>query len=251
MRLILECHTKIQCCDESIAYPLISGKRRLAAEGRRIGLKVPCLTEQLGNPSLCYRNLLPEVANVYRGQPIIFMLRDVRDTVLSMRNLRTIDGIWLDTHLIPALWSKIVSDPVFNTRYAAQIQLLETTRRFRLACAALYWRCKTEALWDYYKAGFPVLPVRYEDLVTDAPKELRRVCECLQVPLEPALLRHQSVSHGELCNGLAIGDTDPTRPIDSQSVGRWREAFTDAEVEEILKFAGDIQASIYSQPSRD
>jgi len=73
-----------------------------------------------------------------------------------------------------------------------------------------------------------------------------RVCTFLGVPWEERLLDHASAAHRGLDReGMAIGGTNARRPIDSQSTNRWRAAFSDDQVAEILRFAGPAQASLY------
>lgn len=250
MRLILESHSQVQCWDEQISYAVLSGRRRTTPERSRplLGLKVPCLTEQLAGPSLWDPHLLPEVPNFYAGQRLIFMVRDVRDTIASMQGLRPNGKAWLDTHLLLSLRKKLAKDVAFKARYAADLAQLRRARHPRLARAAFYWRYKSEALFDYLDRGFPVLPLRYEDVVRRPQLELLRVCGFLQVPWEPALLRHQTFPHAEVNDeGLAVGGTDPARAIDVRSVDRWRTSFSDDQLEEMLRFAGDLQASLYPE----
>ena len=246
MRLILECHSCIQCCDESASYNVISGRNTPVRERPLLGLKVPCITEQFADRSLWERLLLPEMPNDYRGQRLIFMMRDVRDTVASMMQLRLQRGSWLETSLLPSLRLKIAKDDAFRRRYASEIAKLNEARHPNLARAAFYWRYKCEALFHYLQEGFPALLVRYEDLTRQPQLELLRVCGFLQVPWEPGLLSHSTSDHTELKDGgHAIGETDSRRPIDTQSLNRWRAVFNDDESDEILRFAGDTQAFMY------
>lgn len=249
LRLILECHSRIQCCDEAVSYAVIAGVRPAPIPTRALlGLKIPCLTEQLARSSLWDAFVLPEVPNVYRGQRIVFAVRDVRDTVASMLALQVHGKPWVDTHLVPCLRSKIRRDVVFRRRYAADVALLQRARHPRLARAAFYWRFKTEALLDYLERGFPVLPVRYEDLTTQTERQLRRVCDFLGVSWEPGLLRHSAFAHDDVtADGLAVGGTDARRPIDSRSVARWHGTFTSDELEEMLHVAGAVQARFYPE----
>lgn len=253
MRLVLECHSQIRCCDETNAYNLL---RRTASppEGahRLLGLKVPCLTEQFGDESLWDEFLVRDgIVNEYRGQRLVFMVRDVRDTVRSMRDLHLhgdphVGAPWIETTLVPTLRSKIVRNAAFRARYGSEIAKLSTARHPNLARAAFYWRYKTDALFEYLRRAFPVLLVRYEDLVRQPRLELLRVCGFLQLPWEPQLLSHDTCVHTDLkADGSAIGGTDPRRGIDTASMGRWEQAFSPAELDDILSVAGETQSFLY------
>jgi hypothetical protein len=39
---------------------------------------------------------------------------------------------------------------------------------------------------------------------------------------------------------MAIGNTDPRRPISSDCVGQWQRMFTPGQVDEIMTIAGDL-----------
>lgn len=246
MRLVLECHSRIECADEKWAYRILAGRARWPRRRPLLGLKVPCITEQFADAVLWDPDVLPETANPYQQQPLVFMVRDVLDTVASMRALRVSGGSWLDVHLKPTLHAKRARDRAFVSRYAEVLDALGDPATSDFAAAAFYWRYKVDALYDYLDRGFPALLVRYEDLVTRPRIELLRVCGFLRVPWEPALLAHSRLPHGEVDeDGFAIGDTQSRRPIDVLSVGRWRAVMGDDDVAEILRFAGPRQGELY------
>jgi hypothetical protein len=251
MRLILECHSRIECADEGLAYRILAGRHAPARRRPLLGLKVPCVTEQLGDVTLCDPTALPEVENPYQGQPLIFLVRDARDTIESMRSLQVDGRPWLDGHLKPTVRAKRARDARFAARYEAELARLGTAANRDLAQAAFYWRYKNDALFDYLARGFPTLVIRYEDLVTQPRIELLRVCGFLRVPWEAALLSHSKRPHGEVDeDGFTIGATYVRRPINSLSVGRWRAAFHDDEIDEILRFAGPRQDELYPSTAR-
>jgi len=246
MRLVLECHSHIECLDERFSYPMLAGHYEPSRRTRLLGLKVPCITEQFGQEVLSDILLLPESRNPYEGQPLLFMLRDVRDTVASMRALKLGNRPWLDMYLQPTLRTKREREPAFAERYASAFALLEQARHRELASAALYWRYKTESLLAHIARGLPVLAIRYEDLVARPTLELLRLCGFLRIPWEPALIAHPDFQHGEVDRfGTAIGGTDSRRPIDTTSVGKWRSSFSKDELDEILAFAGTMQSLAY------
>jgi hypothetical protein len=244
MRLVLECHSRIQCCDEKAAYAILAGRESLVRDRPLLGFKAPCLTEQFADPSWSDVLVLPEIRSEYCGQKLVFMLRDVRDTVASMLRLRLRGQPWVDVHMTPCLEAKLERDPAFAGRYGDVLERLHDASHRTLAHAAFYWRYKVDALFDYLERGFPILPVRYEDLVEQPAIEL------LRVPWEPALLNHASVAHAGIdAAGRAVGGTDARRAIDAHSVGQWRTAFTDDQLRVIEEFAGPAQAIIYSTPT--
>lgn len=246
LRLILECHSRIQCFDEHLGYRLLR-RENWANEVERelVGFKTPMLTEQFNDAVFQDYNLDP-FPNRYAGYPLIFMVRDVRDTVASMVNYGVgRSSTWLDRWGIPALELKMERYPEYASQLKPILERYATGSHLRLRQAALCWRYKTNALANYQQLGFPVLCLKYEDLVTRPRAELERVCVFLGVDWEEALLQHASRAHGEVfSNGRTIGLTDPCRPIDTNSLRHWTQ-FSDDELEAILDVAGPTQAQFY------
>ncbi|HXT68229.1 MAG TPA: sulfotransferase [Vicinamibacterales bacterium] len=246
MRLVLECHSEIECRDEAISYGLIAGRRSTKRGRPRLGLKVPCLTEQFAAPAIYDVKWIPEIPNGYRNHPLIFMVRDVRDTVASMLELKVFGRRWVEASLGPTIRAKSSREPAFVARYGALIDSFAQHDDPTVARAAFCWRYKTDALPEYQDLRLPVLMVRYEDLVNQPRATLERVCRFLGVGWEPGLLRHARFQHGELdSDGIAMGGTDASRPIDATSTGRWRRTFSPAQVSEILAYAGPLQGDLY------
>ena len=247
MRLVLECHSQVQCCDESMAYRILAGTAPPPRQDCLLGLKVPCITEQFQDAVLSNGFSLPDVPNTYKGQKPIFMVRDVRDALVSMRRLQIGGKSWLENYAIPAIESKRRSR-AFRERYVSALDLLKRNRSSLLAHGAFYWRYKVDPLERYRECGYPVLMVRYEDLAQEPAAQLLRVCHFLQIPWEDRLLQHPKFAHGELDeHGRAMGETDPTRMIDTQSVGQWANQFSPEELRMILEFAGPMQSTLYPQ----
>lgn len=247
MRLVLECHTLIECFDEWSSYRILANRLEPSGRAQLSGLKVPQLTEQLAQPMLrddaAIRAGASGIPNSYHGETLIFMIRDARDAVASMLNLAS----WLPKFGDPVLEAKISGDPGFAERYSEEIRSAKISDHPQVARAALIWRYKVDALADYTLKGYPVLPVRYESLVTQPKYELSTICEFISVGYEDTLLSHPSMPHRDLRpDGLAMGKTDPNRPIDDKAVGQWRDVFSAPQLEELLRIAGPPQEMLYS-----
>jgi hypothetical protein len=230
---------------------LLAGQTPLANARRLVGLKVPQLTEQLSSTTFRQDSFYQlggdhtcELPNCYSGQKLIFMIRDARDTVASMLALPR----WLEMYSWPVLRYKMLHEEYFSDTYAHEISLLHKSPFPRVAAAALIWRYKVDALFDYLNKGYPLLPVWYETLVSSPTVEMIRVCAFLQIPWEEAVLHHSRMSHSELApDGRAIGNTDPSRSIDSTSVGQWKSYLEDGHLAEIVKITGSLQGKLYPQ----
>lgn len=255
MKLVLECHSQVRCYDEHLAYQILSGQRPTQPSPNAMtGFKVPRLTEQFG-AATCMDHDLPPFPNPYAGEPLVFMLRDVRDTVASMINLAHRGRRWLDVWGVPSFEHKMARDEELWALYAPLLHEFEGHEDYVLVQAALYWRYKTEACDDYMRRGYPLLPVSYDHLVADPETALSQVCDVLDLSWEPALLDHHRRPHSEIWRtGLAIGGTDPRRAIDCRSIHAWRRTFTPSQVASIMTAAGPVQHRLFpdapSTPNR-
>jgi hypothetical protein len=245
MRLALDSHHLVSCIDEPDSYRVIAEARRPESVKALVGVKVPCLTEQFGDDRMWDRRLLPPTPNPYRLQPLIFLIRDVRDTVASMRSLVVGGRSWVWRSARPTVLAKRRRDPAFADRYRAWLRLADDPDD-DIGIGAFYWHFKTDVLRDYRARAWPLLVVRYEDLVTQPAVELQRVCEFLEIPWDPDVLAHHRHGHdGLLPSGLATGNTDPARPIDADSMGRWQRILSAAEAERVVALAGELQQAFY------
>jgi hypothetical protein len=253
MRLVLECHPEVFCYDEIEGYKALVTDRFTPPPGKRlIGFKVPRWTEQFEDEMLADEGLEETASQLYRREPIVFMLRDVRDTVASMRKLMAGEAEWLHVYGRSILESKI-RQPRFCERFGREIAQLRSGGESLAAVGAFYWKYKTQAYFDYLARAWPVCGVPYEALVRDPEPHLRRVLAFLGLAWCPNLLDHPQSAHAELYpNGTTVGNTDPRRPIHADSVGQWRQILSAAEVSEILALAGDLNdrlAGLAESPS--
>jgi len=247
LRLILDSHSKIYCYDEYLAYRRLRDGNAGEAEGCEwVGYKIPRWTEQLNNPILSDEGHDIVANRFYSGEPIIFMMRDVRDVVLSMARLKLHndcgEASWLDSWGLRILAAKS-QEVNFKQRYKRELDLAVQDK---YAAGALYWKFKTDSYLDYMGLGWPVVALKYEHLATESVSALRAVTTFIGVQWESTLLNHDRLIHSELDGqGQAIGGTDPQRSIDNVSVGRWRALLPQSAIDSILSVAGDLNSQFY------
>ncbi len=244
LRLILECHSQIYCYDEITAYRALAA-RDFSASGaaERVGFKIPRWTEQLTQARLSDAGQAESAERFYGGHKLLFLLRDARDTVASMLRLGADGGSWLSVWGQRILDAKL-RDPDFRQRYTPEIARLDSTADRLAVQGALYWKYKTQAYFDYRALGFPVIPVRYRTLVSAPEPALRRVVTFLGLDWQDALIHPENQPHGErFASGLTVGDTDPTRSIDTRSLRRG-ETLTPRQQGAILSIAGDLNQQV-------
>jgi Sulfotransferase domain len=242
LRLVLESHPDVFCLDEDTSYPVLAAGDRVTTSGwRKVGFKVPRFSEQFAEPLAADEGLGVTVPAFYKGEPIVYLYRDPRDVVASMVKLRMSETqTWLEFCARPILESKI-RRPEFAERYAAEIAKLRFHGDALPLVGGLYWKYKTEPLFDYQRRGWPVLPLRYEDLVAAPRRQLRRVASFLGLDWDERLLNHHRLPHTELYpDGTAMGNTDPHKPIALDSVGQWKAHLSADDVAGIWSVAGDL-----------
>ena len=249
VRLILECHSQVFCFDEQKAYVALKHNTVEEAMGARfVGFKIPIWTEQLDDDWLYDVGQGMWCKHFYHHEPILFLLRDVRDVVVSMMDLKILGFNWWATLGSLTLKMKLKSQ-VFRQRYDQEIKKIGDLDTNHLGAAALYWKYKTQAYFDYREKGWPVYGVRYDRLVTHQAEEIGNILEFLGLKWEDNVLAHFRLPHTELDqSGNAMGQTDPTRPIDSTSLGRWQKRFSSSEVDQIMSVAEDLNVRISQQP---
>lgn len=249
LRLVLECHSHIFCFDEEKAYLALRDDTVKEAEGSAlVGFKIPSWTEQLDDDWLYDVGLGLWCKHFYRREPIVFLLRDVREVVASMMDLKLFGLNWWSALGSLTLRMKLKS-PAFRKRYHREIQDIGDPNVNQPAAAALYWKYKTQAYFDYKEKGWPVYGVLYERLVTSPAQEISRILGFLGLKWEDSLLTHSQLPHTELDQeGKAMGQTDPTRPIDHSSLERWRERLSSSDVDQILAVAQDLNIRISQKP---
>ena len=96
-----------------------------------------------------------------------------------------------------------------------------------------------EAAADFYRESAQALTVRYEDLVAEPERELRRICEFVGEAYEPAMLDDRSGATGVAAEH-EWWKGDATGPIDRSRSGRWADEMP-AEVQRYVALnMGDV-----------
>ena len=251
-RLILDSHDEIHCFDEYKSYMVLAREELLKQQLKNykdkklIGFKTPAYTEQMNSSSLVEFVNNTKITNRFRDEKIIFLYRDVRDVVSSMRNYVQKDGIrWMDKWIIPTInkWKEIFPD--FTTKYEKEISIIENSDNKLLLYAALYWKVKTSAVMDYELENKPLIKIKYENLVNDPDKEIRKMINFLGILWDQKLLQHHLNSHDEVdSTGYTVGHNNPRRPIDADSVGQYRKNLSINEQQEILCITNDVMEKL-------
>lgn len=248
LRLALSSHSHVICFDEPLAYKVLSGMpTTIPKRCSCVGFKVPRWTEQFISTRWSDIGLKEETNNNYRKEPIIFIVRNILDTITSMYSLKSSQSNWLN------VWGKRIilgkrSENEFVLKYNEDLELIDSLNdndEKLMAIAALYWKYKNDSLKTYINHGLPILPVSYEKLVRQPENELKRIVTFLKLKWSGKVLHHNRNNHQELDNtGMAIGNTDPKRSIDCKSLNKWQAVLTEYDRKLILSVAGDTQETV-------
>jgi hypothetical protein len=224
LRLVLECHPEVFCFDELDSYRVLASSQFEDTIAKPwVGFKVPRWAEQLDSELLRDFGLPDEARRIYQGQKILFLVRDYRDVITSMLKLRGAKRSWLEEWAEPILESHVASEGDFAENWARELAACRTAPNRLVALGALYWKFKNAALLRYVGRGYPVQAICYERLVTCPEEQLKRVCTFMGIGFTDELMHHPAHAHREILeNGLAVGNSDPTRLIDTASVGQWQ-----------------------------
>jgi len=251
-RLVLDSHSKIHCFDEYKSYKILHDDNVLKKEiekysGKKLfGFKTPAYTEQMNNPMLREMVNNTITKNRFHDSKMIFLYRDVRDVISSMKSYVQKEGSsWLERWVLPSIefWEKNFSE--FSDMYKHDLEIIRHSQNKAIASAALYWKVKNNSMIYYENLGISITKVRYEDLVHNSSHIIQTILNYLDLEWEDNLLQHNEISHDEINqDGLTVGKNDPTKPIHSDSIGRYRHDLSPQEQNEIMKITSDLMSNL-------
>jgi len=251
MRHIMESHSQVVCMDENSAYKVLANPAKLKVVLKKysaksyVGFKIPRWTEQLEWDVLSDLPTDPDypgkATRFYDSQPLIFMLRDPRDVVCSMLRYKVPGGVWIDVAGRPILAHKAMQYSDFRDKYAKELTYVILAHDHRVAAGALYWKYKTESLFEYQAKRLPLLVVRYEELCQQPELVMHRVVEFLGLEWENTLVAPESVLHRDLdSSGDPIREGRLSRGIEAKSVGQYASILTADQLDDIKDITGDV-----------
>jgi len=104
------------------------------------------------------------------------MVRDVRDTVASMKNLKqnstTWYNIWPERNL--KFWRQTIPD--FDKNYKDDLQKISQSKEKLISFASFYWKYKNLSYLNYEKNNSQTCKIKYEDFVTNPKKNNSKNC---------------------------------------------------------------------------
>ena len=146
-------------------------------------------------------------------------VRWLEKTPNHLLNVDRIRDLYPTAHIV-----RIIRDP----RDVA-LSLRRVPWASKSALANLYsWVDRDERSWRFFESDSGSISVRYEDLVTEAPAQLLRLCEFLGERFEDRMLKPQSSAESVISSGEWWKE-NVRRPISGDRVAAWRRELSTGE----------------------
>jgi len=119
-------------------------------------------------------------------------------------------------------------------------QLTQMSRVADVEAVARAWVRTNQQFREFAsQSGVPAEEVIYEQLVRDPESELRKLCVRLGLSFYPSMAKHQEQPH-TVYSASHLSLARIKQPIDTASIGRWREDLTPDQVAGFMAIAGDM-----------
>jgi len=239
MKLILESHSKIECFDEPLCYDTLRfpEKIKLRQEVPFLGFKTPVITEQMNELFFADPSLDFIIPNLFQNCPRIFMIRDVRDTISSMMNLKQNQSSWYEIWPRKNIdfWTKTI--PNFESKFEDDLKKISDSEEKLVSTASLYWKYKTTSYFEQNNSS--TCKIFYEELVKKPEDNINKVIKFLDLDWDNDLLNHHTRSHPFTdSDGITVGEINTKKPINDDSVGNFNDILSPSQLDAILDISG-------------
>ena len=257
MKRILNSHSMIAVTEEAISYdnivcPLcLKYERIFESKKKWLGLKSLIMTDCLLDENFISfplanhdESIAPKFRKLYQNQPIIFIIRDVRDRVSSMYNF--IKKTSPDPKATTETYvSWIEKNPFIKENFHNELTKIKNLKNKLLVLLSLEWKIKNSALFEYKKRGYPILEIKYEDLVVDNKKALTKITSFLDLPFDESMLDFINKPHPGLRDANIDRNYDEVRrKTDIKSIGLYKKYLDSEQIDEIISVSGDMMKSL-------
>jgi protein-tyrosine sulfotransferase len=202
---IFNAHPSVRVIGEenNVAYEYFLNPAKLSALPEdAVCLRIPMATHRLQH-----------AVDQFAGARVLFMLRDPRDVVVSMRELKVGNDNWLVRGAHHEIRKSVQNLPDRQRQEERLEQLYDEIAdlsdvRFGGFC----WAVKNRFIPMYLNSPLPTRLVRYEVLTAQPEPYLRQICEYLRLEWSDRLLEHQNHSAGQFA-GTNKGEAIHQRSI--------------------------------------
>lgn len=256
MKRILNCHSMVTCLEEGNSYdcivypPVLKCQKIFESNKKLLGLKAIGVSECLLNNDLnsfpleSHQNISDHMRKLYNNQPIIFMIRDVRDRVSSMYNLLHKSSPNIKTTI--KQYESWINDNLFiQNNFSSEIQKIKKFKNKLIGLLTLEWLVKNTTYLKYKERGLPVIGIKYEDLVTEPSNTIRMITDFLGIPFEESMLDVANKPHPDLKSpGMEWNFDNVKRKPDSNSLGLYKKYFNKKQEEEIMSISSNMMREL-------
>lgn len=257
LKRIMCCHSLTSALDEGrvyhgINYPILMKLQRIFESKKLwLGLKAPALTDcLLDNNFIAFPipehtdEISEKFRKFYANEPIIFLVRDVRDRVSSIIEQGKKTNVNLQG-LSTLIEGWVRKNPYIQENFSEELSKIKKFKDKIYGYEALDWKIKTSAYYAYKERGLPILLVKYEDLVSKTEETLRNITTFLEIPFEKSLLDFNKIPQTDLrAPGLAQNFDNTKRVADTSSIGLHKRHLSDGQTNEIMEITSDMMRNL-------
>lgn len=258
LKRILNCHSMCFVLEEGFAYlsiqnPILMKLDKIFhANKKLLGLKTPLLSDCLLDknfipyPSQRYDdNITKHMFNIYSNDPIIFLVRDVRDRVSSAINLAKKLGNISDSQSSAVYESWIKKNPYIQKHFQKEINMISKLDNKLHAYLALDWKIKNLSFFAYQEKKYPVHLTKYEELVKHTKTQLEKIFSFLDIPYENSVIDFYRQPQADLKSAGVDSNYDDTKRIaDTKSIELYKNFLTSDQINEIMDISSDMMTKL-------
>jgi len=257
LKRIMCSHSLTSALDEGHVYHcmnkpiLLKLERIFESKKQLLGLKAPVLTDCLLDknfvafPTPGFSDQLSEnFRKFYSNEPIIFLVRDVRDRVSSViQQAKKSDVDLKGLSKLIEIW--IEKNPYIKKNFGEEISKIKKYDDKIFGYEALDWKIKSSAFLVYKEKGMPVLLVKYEDLVSKTEEILREITTFLNIPFEKSLLDFYKMPQTNLkYPGYDQNYDNTTLAAGTSSIGLFKKNLSPDQTNEVMEIASDLMRNL-------
>lgn len=176
-------------------------------------------------PNLAYS--AHDLARHWPQARVVFLIRDVRDVVLSMGELP-------DVPMVANQLRRMRQQKNAEGRFQPELGRLASGAANPDIARALVWQVKTRMRHEFSETGLPLHLVDYEALVHDPDTQTRSALAFCG--LDPV---GQPSEHSSVLTGQGPGKNDRSQPVHEQSIARWRKGLKPEQEQMVWATAGE------------
>jgi hypothetical protein len=188
---------------------------------KHVILKAPNLTYSFDN-----------IQEILGSVSIVYMYRDIRDVVASMMSLEEVP-------IAENQYNRIINNKQIVSMFHREISLLSDIAAEQHIKMAAIAKIKMSLADKFEEHCDQVIRLHYEDIIDNPVQTITGLLASLDMPFSSSCLAHEKIMQG-----IAIGNTNRERKIDTSSSGNWKKYLDSSQEKDIWFHAGELMESI-------